>query len=227
MEPDQEQEAAFEVEDHQEPDKPRGLRDRFKAIMQGAADPQITATAPKTPRKKKEQIQQEFVDSLAPLLAMLIAGGMHGMLVNPWKPVAPSRDEADSMVRPLVRILSRRLAVGGKITPDTLDLLLALLNIAIYAQRAYSTYQAIYQEGVQNGSISPRQPRAHQAPAAGHHPADRGANARQGQPVDASDHRQNRGRGAQAGHGAVGSGGDIISDVLRADAAGRAARGLN
>lgn len=206
------------------PEPPKlGMRDRLKRMMAGEAI--IDAPEAPKPRRKKDAAAAEFVENVTPLLALLIVAGANGLLKDPYKPVAPNREEASGMMRPVCRMLARRLDVAGKISADTLDLIAVLVAVGLYAERATATYRAIAAQEALNG---PRTPDSDQTahpdggqPAHGH---PDGKGQKPALRAVGGAHRQVR-AGQPDQH--AGAAADPISDILAADAVGRSIAGLN
>lgn len=210
----------------------KSVKDKIKDLFNGApAEAAVTAPAPKRTSKKKQELQANFVDQVTPLLALLIVALADASINDPYKPIAPSHQEASAFLLPLMRIVSRQLDVTGRLDETTIDLLAAAMALGMYGERAYRTYTHIRSEHAPHGktvdsSGGPRRPDTD--PLAGHvagapAPADRESPAKPHRGRAGAPNRQSnrRATGEHAGGAA-----DPISDLLHQDYVGRERLGI-
>lgn len=215
-------EVEVEVETSTPPkNRVRRLADRLKAAVLGGEEEGEAEDKPAA-RASLSKRHQEFAAQMCVLMAIILCWCLEGVMAPAYKPVAPTQKEGEAITAPIARIIARRLKKAGKMSEDTMDVLLIMAGITFYVDRARQTAQEITQQLLEeqsrgNGQTAFAVDSAGQlAPVA----------AGQAQPartrLRGTDARQT-GRVADGGNGrAV----DPMDALLAADAIGRFERGL-
>lgn len=127
-----------EVKQNEIPPKPKAsLRDRL-----GLTPKQTTkATLPVSKSKTKQAPQQNLITSVLPTVtATLIATYARDRIAPEYQPCAPTKNEVEAILGPLMNIIGRRVEVAAAVSQDTIDISNAVLCAMAYSVRAYVTY---------------------------------------------------------------------------------------
>jgi len=160
----------------------------------------------------KKQKQDDFVIQVAPLVAVALCMLANILVQEPYTVLAPNPQEAESIVTPLVRMLSRQMSITAKLSDNSLDILAALTAAAIYGERIYHDYTIISRD--RKDTVE-----ANRAD-------NRGVYVNNQQPAASQDSQTNHRTNSEQATNHVGQSSDVISDLLRQDAIGRKQYGL-
>jgi hypothetical protein len=144
------EEPALQVEvniPEQVPPQKLSLKDR---LMGGK--PPITskpAVKARSGRTKKQE-NNLFSTVLPTIIASFVATYSQQMLQEPYKMCAPSREEVNGILAPLMAMIGRRVQIVGRASQDVIDITNATICSLAYGTRAYITYVQIkqYEEGL-------------------------------------------------------------------------------
>ncbi len=141
MEP--EPDLQVEVNVPEQPVQKLSLKDRlFGNKATQASKPATKATAKRTAKKQENNL---FSTVLPTVIASFVATYSRQMLQEPYKVCAPSREEVNGILAPLMAIIGRRVEIVGKASQDVIDVTNALICSIAYGTRAYITYVQIKQ----------------------------------------------------------------------------------
>lgn len=90
-----------------------------------------------------DERQARFVEQTTPILALLVVIAGDLLVSARYRPVVPTHQEADAIMRPIVRLAARQLEIAGQLSDNTIDLLASFAALAVYGDRAWHTYKAI------------------------------------------------------------------------------------
>lgn len=128
------------------PTEPQGLAARLKGLMLGTgndAAPSAPVARVRVSGGGKSELQAQFVQQVLPVVALVVAWGSELAIKDPYKPCAPSVQEASAMLAVPIRRVARELDVRHKLTEGTMDIVLMFLAVAAYGKRAQATYKQI------------------------------------------------------------------------------------
>lgn len=231
-----------------------GLKD---ALLGKAKDSTLTKLSTATKKASRDGATNEtLTEQLVPILALGTVILTQLAIPARYSAVGPTSDEAGTILKPLIRLMTRQLEVAGQLTETQLDVLASLAAIGLYTQRAWDTYRDIrkrearstvneHPDGRRNdyragggyapsavhaasGSAGPAafQPGAISRGGAGQ--AGPQARGEHSIPVHAHpDHQQARSNGAAAANGHDAAGADPFAAIYAADAIGRRQLGIN
>jgi hypothetical protein len=143
-----------------EPEPSLSLKERVLRKLQSATSGESPSSTRKRGKKNKEP--NILTTTVPVVIASLVATYSQNLLPEEYKPCAPSREEVQAILSPLFNIVGRRLEVTGKMSPDAMDAIAALLASITYGTRAYILYTDIkkakkeQQHGHQTGTAHER-----------------------------------------------------------------------
>lgn len=142
--------------------KPKAtLRERLG--LGGAAKQATPAPAKRKPTGRKAD-KPNLVSTLLPtILASLIATYARDRLPEEYQPCAPSKQEVQAILGPLMDIIGRRVEVAAEVSQDYIDLANALICTFAYGARAYVTYVDIKKSKELGISYEQKQQQRHDA----------------------------------------------------------------
>ena len=119
------------------PPQPKlSLKERFLQRVQGS--PQGAAPKPKRSPKKGEV---NLITTLLPTMAAsFIAAFARDRFPAEYKACAPTKEEVNGVIGPLMEILGEQVEVYGKVSQNMIRLTNSLICALAYATRAYVTY---------------------------------------------------------------------------------------
>ncbi len=121
-------EAPIAIEDKQ------SVKDRLLAFALGKNEPQVPA-----PKKKTVETHEQLTTVAVLLVGLIVAV----TVPEQWQPVAPTAPEATAILEVPMRWLCEELDVAGQLSERSMESLTILTAIAMYGQRAFSTYRDI------------------------------------------------------------------------------------
>lgn len=225
------------IEPAPEKSGPRKLADRLKsALLGGGSGEDDEAPAVKATVSKKRQ--DDIANQLMIMFAIVVTWLMDSMF-NRFSPeyidVAPTTPEAQAMTLPPASIIARRIKAAGKVNPDTLDYLLMITAIGIYADRARDTAREITRQKREReanavdasgysrgGPLAPQTAYHSYSQNSGVYGATQSPNGQGPENDGSAAAGQNGTRSSSDARNAV----DPMDELLRADAIGRKERGL-
>lgn len=125
---------------------PSSLFERMKAKIKSSFEgtPDVADKKPAPRGSRKRDVGKEVFDQFVPLAAMLLMWGSAAAIRDDdYSACALQRDEATAIIAPPLRILARRIKATGRMTDDSLDLLIMLTALALYGERSISLAHSI------------------------------------------------------------------------------------
>lgn len=216
----------------------RKLADRLKSALLGGGDDHSDDDIPRAVVSKKRQ--DEMASQLMLFLAIVISltsDSFFERFAPAYRTIGPEENEAKAISLPIARIIARRIkqATGGKISEDTLDYLMLITSITIYADRARDTAREISaamkereQHAVESTYNGFSQPFASQGTP---HPTSQnrgiyGATQPQDGGSTKNDVSSSPQQNGTQHSGNARTDAEVMDELLRADAVGRVRRGL-
>lgn len=213
--------------------KAQQLKDTLWGAFKGQSSESEESAQPKA---AKRNLQKESIDTLLPIFAIVLCWTIKGMLPSEYKPCGPTRDESTAIVAPIVRMISRRIKAKGKMTEDTVDLLVMVTAMAFYGERAFNTAQSLNLERQLKNNDSGERTTAntpkYQGASTRHHD-DRNSDGRAGTQGESQNGHVRRNDHTlddtlfQFGVADDRAGSQLMADVLQRDADGRREHGIN
>lgn len=196
------------------------LVDRVKDALFGDGDDEPDIPPAKRASASKAR-QAEMADSFATMTALVLCWLLQKPLAPEFKECGPTFPESHAIMIPVGRILARRIKKAGKLTEDTLDLMVMVSAIGMYGIRANETYQGIAQKLVESEHHGNTHTTRQARPDVGRagtsvvgpegHAAVRPSSDRGHAGEDTGEQRRET---------------SVMDELLRADADGRSQRGL-
>ena len=150
--PEQEPAPSVSVKDT-EPEPEKTFVDKMRAkFAPGTTTPEPTKPAA-TRGKPKPNLMLTVFPGMA---AMFISTFITDIYKDPYKPCAPTKDEAQLIVLPLFEYIALAIKITGKIDPFTAAILNSVTMAAIYGARAYQTYVDIKRREKDNAGSTAR-----------------------------------------------------------------------
>lgn len=140
-----EEEAGLVIEvvaNEEEAKKAPSLKERIMSNFQSDPKPAPKKTTARGGRPAKSQ-ENLLATVLPAILGSFLATFSQDRLPDPYKPCAPSQEEASAIFAPLMAILGRQVEITGKASQTVIDLMNSLVCAMLYGTRAYMTYMAI------------------------------------------------------------------------------------
>jgi hypothetical protein len=104
--------------------------------------PQPLVKKPATRASKKQS--ENLVSTVLPtVIASFIATYSRQLLPEEYKPCAPSMEECNGILAPLLAIIGRRVEVVGKASQDAIDITNSIICSIAYGTRAYIVYAEV------------------------------------------------------------------------------------
>lgn len=100
--------------------------------------PKQAAPIPAKRKGKKDDIAISSV--IPPMVALLIATIARDRVADEYKACAPTQQEVQLIILPLMNIISRRLEITGQVSQDAVDMANSITYMVAYSVRAYVTY---------------------------------------------------------------------------------------
>lgn len=120
---------------------PMSLKDRaLKFLKPDESKPAAKSTSRVRSKKPGDNLMATLLPTV---VASFVATYIQQRVPDPYKPCAPSKQEASAIFGPLMAILARQVEITGKASATTVDLTNSLLCAMVYGSRAYMTYIAI------------------------------------------------------------------------------------
>lgn len=156
-----------EVKTEEAPSAKLSLKDR----LFGRAIPAIPQpVTPKRPASRASKKQSENLIStvLPTVIASFIATYSRQLLPEEYKACAPSMEECNGILAPLLAIIGRRVEVVGKASQDAIDITNSIICSIAYGTRAYIVYAEIKRANEQRDAKRAAEQRgSHQAESTG------------------------------------------------------------
>ena len=124
------------VKDH-EPEPEKTFVDRMRAKFAPGTPASEPTKQTATRGKPKPNLMLTVFPGMA---ATFISTFLTDIYKDPYKPCAPTKDEAQLIITPLFEEIARAIKVTGKIDETTENLLNCVAMMALYGARAYQTY---------------------------------------------------------------------------------------
>lgn len=98
------------------------------------------------PRGRKTGSNDLIAKALPTVVNAFVVSVSRNLIPEPYKLMAPTKEEVEAILNPFFSLLSRRIKVSYQASQDALDIIASLTAIMAYGTRAIITYEIINKE---------------------------------------------------------------------------------
>lgn len=137
------QDDVLHIEVAENESKPLSLKERLLGKFENLGDGEET----KKPNARSRKGSNDLIAKALPVVVnAFVVTLARNIIPDPYKMVAPTKEEVEAILNPFFSLLSRRIKVSYAASQDALDIIASLTAAMAYGTRAIITYEIIKKE---------------------------------------------------------------------------------